>query len=367
MAPIRKIIHIDMDAFYAAVEQRDHPEYRGKPVAVGGLPEHRGVVATASYEARRYGIHSAMSSYQALKRCPDLIFLQPHFQVYKDVSRQIRGIFADYTDLIEPLSLDEAYLDVTQNKRHMASATGIAQEIRERIRQETGLTASAGVSYNKFLAKVASDVNKPDGICVIPPDRAEAFLEQLPIGRFYGIGKKTEPRLKELGIHTGADLKALSEEALERLFGRSAGFYYRMVRGQDDRPVETTWVRKSVGAENTFAEDLEDPQAMLAELEPLAAEVLEWMHQRKTYGRTLTLKVKYANFQQVTRSRTVAAPLTDLDTILTLLRTLLAQTDAGPRKVRLLGLSVSKLGPLTSPETIPPIESTTEQQLRLPF
>jgi DNA polymerase-4 len=364
MPPIRKIIHIDMDAFYAAVEQRDHPEYRGKPVAVGGLPEHRGVVATASYEARQYGIHSAMSSYQAIKRCPDLVFLQPRFSVYKDVSRQIRAIFAEYTDLIEPLSLDEAYLDVTRNKPNIASATILAREIRARIRQETGLTASAGVSYNKFLAKVASDVNKPDGLCVITPENAEAFLEQLPIGRFYGIGKKTEPRLKALGIHTGADLKALSDEAMAQLFGRSAGFYYHMVRGQDDRPVETTWVRKSVGAENTFVTDLDDPQAMLAELEPLASEVLAWMHQRKTYGRTLTLKVKYADFQQITRSRTVQAPLTDLPSMMTLLQELLAQTEAGARKVRLLGVSLSKLGSLS--EHAGTTQAPTDQQLRLP-
>jgi DNA polymerase-4 len=365
MPPIRKIIHIDMDAFYAAVEQRDHPEYQGKPVAVGGRPEQRGVVATASYEARRYGIHSAMSSYKALKLCPDLIFLTPRFDVYKQVSQHIRQIFADYTDMIEPLSLDEAYLDVTQNKKHIASATVIAREIRERIRQETGLTASAGVSYNKFLAKVASDVNKPDGLCVITPECAEAFLEQLPIGRFYGIGKKTEPKLKALGIHSGADLKALSEESIERLFGRSAEFYYQMVRGHDDRPVETHWIRKSVGAENTFAEDLDDPQAMLTELETLATEVLEWMHQRNLYGRTLTLKVKYADFQQITRSRTVDTPLTDLVSIMTLLQTLLMQTEAGPRKVRLLGLSLSKLGSPTEPNE--PKSGSPEQQLLLPL
>lgn len=343
----RKIIHIDMDAFYASVEQCDYPEYRGQPIAVGGLPEKRGVVATASYEARRYGIHSAMSSYRALKLCPNLIFVRPRFEAYKAVSLQIRRIFADYTDLIEPLSLDEAYMDVTVNKPNIPSATLIAREIKARIREETGLTASAGVSYNKFLAKVASDLNKPDGLTVITPQQAESFIEQLPIGKFYGIGKKTEPRLKAMGIHTGADLKALSEETMEQLFGRSAPFYYNMVRGVDHREVETSWTRKSVGAENTFEHDLEDPEEMLEALRPLVQEVLDWMHSHETYGRTLTLKVKYADFQQVTRSRTVDAPLKTLDAMLDLVAQLLATTEAGTRKVRLLGVSMAKLDEVT--------------------
>jgi DNA polymerase-4 len=339
----RKIIHIDMDAFYASVEQRDHPEYRGKPIAVGGLPEKRGVVATASYEARKYGIHSAMSSYRALKLCPDLIFVRPRFDAYKEASLQIRRIFADYTDLIEPLSLDEAYLDITENKPGIPSATLIAREIKARIFAETGLTASAGVSYNKFLAKVASDLNKPDGLTLITPQQAERFIETLPIGKFYGIGQKTEPRLKAMGIHTGADLKALPEEAMEQLFGRSAPFYYQMVRGVDERPVETSWIRKSVGAENTFERDLEDPAEMLEELRPLVLDVLDWMRRNDTYGRTLTLKVKYDDFQQITRSRTVDAPLTTLEDIMALLQSLLATTEAGKRKVRLLGVSLAKL------------------------
>lgn len=361
MTNLRKIIHIDMDAFFASVEQRDHPEYRGLPIAVGGRPEARGVVATASYEARQFGVRSAMSAYKALKLCPQLIFVPARFDAYKEASARIREIFEDYTDRVEPLSLDEAYLDVTENRKNMPSATLITYEIKQRILRETGLTASAGVSYNKFLAKVASDYNKPNGLFVIPPHQAEAFIEQLPIGRFYGIGQKTEPRLKAMGIQTGGDLKNLPDEELERIFGRSAGFYYNLVRGQDDRPVETEWVRKSVGAENTFATDLSDPVIMLAELQPLAMDVLDWMRRHDTYGRTLTLKVKYADFRQVTRSRTEAQPIRDLDTLMRLLAQLLNLTEAGARPVRLLGLSISKLVPALEPE----VEAPESQQLRL--
>ncbi len=350
----RKIIHIDMDAFYAAVEQRDFPEYQGLPIAIGGRPETRGVIATASYEARQFGVRSAMSSFKAMKLCPHLIIRPGRFDAYKAVSRQIRAIFADYTDLIEPLSLDEAYLDITDNKKQIASATLLAYEIKQRILSETGLTASAGVSYNKFLAKVASDFNKPNGLCVIPPHQAESFIEKLPIGRFYGIGQKTEPKLKAMGIRTGADLKALTPETMASLFGRSAQFYYQLVRGQDERPVETDWVRKSIGSENTFIEDLSDRAVMLAELRPLAAEVLAWMQKHDIYGRTLTLKVKYADFQQVTRSRTLAKPIQNLETIMNQLSELLALTEAGPRKVRLLGLSLSKLGETEALPSAPP-------------
>lgn len=364
----RKIIHIDMDAFYASVEQRDHPEYRGRPIAVGGPPEKRGVVATASYEARKYGVHSAMSSYRALKLCPALILVYPRFDAYKEASLQIRRIFADYTDLIEPLSLDEAYLDVTENKPNMPSATLIAREIKARIRQETGLTASAGVSYNKFLAKVASDINKPDGLTVITPQQAERFIEALPIGKFYGIGKKTEPRLKAMGIHTGADLKALPEETMEQLFGRSAPFYYQMARGIDERPVETSWVRKSLGAENTFEHDLQDVAEMLDELRPLAQDVLDWMHRNQTYGRTLTLKVKYDDFQQITRSRTVDEPLRTVESMMDLLAVLLATTEAGQRKIRLLGVSMAKLeGPSECQNDEPSPSEPVTRQLFLDF
>lgn len=347
----RKIIHIDMDAFYASVEQRDHPEYRGKPVAVGGQPERRGVVAAASYEARRYGVRSAMSSYKALQLCPQLVFLYPRFEAYKEVSQQIRAIFAEYTDLIEPLSLDEAYLDVTENKKGMASATHIAQAIKQRILEDTGLTASAGVSYNKFLAKVASDYQKPNGLYVITPAQAEKFIAQLPIGQFYGIGAKTAPKLKAMGIHTGADLKTLSQPQMEDLFGKSATFYTQLLHGQDDRPVETDWVRKSVGSENTFPQDLSDPEVMLDELRPLAEEVFSWMERHQTYGRTLTLKVKYSNFQQITRSRTVEHPFKTIEMIMQWLETLLNQTEAATRPVRLLGLSLSNLEPENEDES----------------
>lgn len=346
----RKIIHIDMDAFYASVEQRDNPALKGRPVAVGGQPQKRGVIAAASYEARKYGVRSAMSSYKAVRLCPQLILMPPRFDAYKQVSGHIHGIFSEYTDVIEPLSLDEAYLDVTENKKGIASATQIAREIKARIRQDTGLTASAGVSYNKFLAKIASDMDKPDGLFVIRPSQAEAFIEKLPVGDFYGIGQKTAPRLKALGFHTGADLKVLTLQELERLFGSGAEFYYDLLRGRDDRPVESEWIRKSVGAENTFETDLEDPEEMLGHLEPLAAEIVGWMERSRTFGRTLTLKVKYADFQQVTRSRTVPEPICTVQDMLALAKELLALTEAGPRKVRLLGLSMSKLGDPTITE-----------------
>lgn len=365
----RKIIHIDMDAFYASVEERDHPEYRGRPLAVGGHPHKRGVISTANYAARKFGIRSALSSYRAVQLCPDLLLVPPRFDAYKAVSMQIRAIFAEVTDRIEPLSLDEAYLDVTENKLRLASATQIAQYIKRRIREMTGLTASAGVSYNKFLAKVASDYQKPDGLCVIPPAKAGEFIAQLPIGKFYGVGQKTEPRLKAIGIHTGADLRALKFEEMQQLFGRSAEFYYGLARGLDNRPVETEWVRKSIGSETTFEHDLEDPEEMLEELQPLAAEVMDWMDRHDTYGRTLTLKVKYADFQQVTRSRTVAEPIRHVETMMALAKELLSTTEAGPKKVRLLGLSMAKLTDPDEgePQHRPhPANTEDEQQLRLP-
>lgn len=364
----RKIIHVDMDAFFAAVEERDHPEYRGKPLAVGGHPSKRGVISTANYIARQYGVRSALSSYRAVQLCPKLVLLHPRFEAYKTASLQIREIFATVTERVEPLSLDEAYLDVTENKLGLPSATAVAQYIKRRIREITGLTASAGVSYNKFLAKVASDYRKPDGLCVIPPAKAADFIAQLPIGKFYGIGQKTEPRLQALGLHTGADLRALSFEEMLQLFGRSADFYYGLVRGVDDREVETTWVRKSVGAETTFEQDLDQREDMLAELRPLALELLEWMKQNRTYGRTLTLKVKYADFQQITRSRTLGHPILGLDEMLALAEELLNLTEAGARKVRLLGLSVSKLDSLKKdPLSEASDLETASQQLRLPI
>jgi DNA polymerase-4 len=363
MSNPRKLIHIDMDAFYASVEQRDFPQYRDLPLAVGGSTAQRGVIATASYEARAFGVKSAMSSYKALKICPSLILVPCRFEAYTKVSDQIRAIFADYTDLVEPLSLDEAYLDVTENRKNSPSATLIAYEIKQRILAETGLTASAGVSYNKFLAKVASDFNKPNGLCVIQPHQAQAFINQLPIGQFYGIGKKTEPRLKAMGIYTGADLRALPEQTLQALFGRSANFYYQLARGQDHRAVETNWVRKSVGAENTFSQDISDKTRLMTELRLLAEEVMDWMIRHHTFGRTLTLKVKYADFKQITRSRTEPEAFREMETMMKSLNQLLHLTEAGAKPVRLLGLSLSKLGKPNEPQAT----TVNPQQLTLPL
>src|SRR5215207_3815245 len=287
----RKIIHIDMDAFYASVEQRDNPELRGKPVAVGGSRE-RGVVAAASYEARKFGVRSAMPSITAKRMCPDLIFVKPRFDVYKAVSLQIRAIFAEHTLLIEPLSLDEAYLDVTKNLQGIASATEIAQAIRAKIKAETGLTASAGVSYNKFLAKLASDHRKPDGIFVITPRLGADFVEQLPVGKFHGIGPATTAKMNGYGIHTGADLRAQSLEFLCGHFGKSGGYYYWISRGVDERRVHADRVRKSVGAENTFMSDLTDIGAARAALAPIIEKVWGYCQTSGTRGRTVTLKVK---------------------------------------------------------------------------
>src|SRR5690242_10975195 len=289
---VRKVIHIDMDAFYASVEQRDDPQLRGKPVAVGGS-EARGVVAAASYEARKFGVRSAMPSLIAKRKCPDLIVVKPRFEVYKAVSGEIRAIFAEYTPLVEPLSLDEAYLDVTENLKGVASATRIAQEIRARIRAETGLTASAGVSYNKFLAKLASDQNKPDGLFVITPRMGPAFVEALPVGRFHGVGPATEARMHRLGIRTGADLKAQSLAVLEQQFGKAGSFFHAIARGIDHRPVQPNRERKSIGSENTFARDLTRFEEMRAELQPLVDQVWGWCERTGVRGRTVTLKVKY--------------------------------------------------------------------------
>ncbi len=359
---MKKIIHIDMDAFYASVEQRDNPAYRGKPIVVGAPPDRRGVVAAASYEARQFGIRSAMASFQAAQRCPDVIFVPPRFEVYTHVSQQIRAIFAEYTNLIEPLSLDEAYLDVTENKKGLSSATLIAREIKARIFEETGLTASAGVSYNKFLAKVASDMDKPNGLYLILPEKAESFLERLPIEKFYGIGKVTAAKMMSLGIHTGGDLKKFSEEELFQMFGKLGLFYYRIVRGQDDREVENEWIRKSIGAENTFDTDLLAMEDLVRELAPLAREVHDWMQRHNTYGRTVTLKVKYDNFRQITRSKTGWDVVDDYDDLMDTLKALLLKTEAGKRKVRLVGVSVSNFG-----QKIALPEQPNVRQLRLEF
>ncbi|WP_317238997.1 DNA polymerase IV [Hymenobacter sp. 5516J-16] len=300
----RKIIHLDMDAFYASVEQRDNPVLRGKPVAVGGSRQ-RGVVAAASYEARQFGVRSAMPSSTALRKCPELVFVKPRFEVYKEVSRQIRAIFAEYTPLIEPLSLDEAYLDVTENLKGIALATQVAREIRAAILQKTQLTASAGISYNKFLAKLASDYRKPNGQFVIRPSQGLEFVAGLAVGQFHGIGPATAARLNHLGIFSGLDLRQQSETFLRQHFGKAGSHYYRIARAQDFRPVVPDRLRKSIGSETTFEQDLLTPEELTTGLQPCLASV--WQHCQRTglRGRTVTLKVKYADFQQITRSRTL--------------------------------------------------------------
>ncbi|WP_416672120.1 DNA polymerase IV [Egbenema bharatensis] len=337
----RKIIHVDMDAFYASVEQRDRPSYRGKPIVVGGTPEQRGAVAAASYEARRFGVHSAMPSRVAVRRCPDLIFVKPRFEVYRAVSEQIRAIFHNYTDLVEPLALDEAYLDVTENKAGLPSATWVAQAIKAEIYQETQLTASAGVSINKFLAKIASGMDKPNGLYLIPPEQAEDFIAQLPIDRFHGVGTVTASKMHQLGIFTGADLRQWSELDLQHHFGKVGCFFYRIARGQDERLVNANRIRKSIGVETSFKVDLDDRPAVVAALGQLAPVLKDRMDRRQCYGRTLTVKLKYADYQQITRSRTMAYWVQDVETILAVALELLAAIELEGRRVRLLGLSTS--------------------------
>ena len=340
--PVRKIIHIDMDAFYASVEQRDDPGLRGRPVAVGGS-KARGVVAAASYEARAFGVRSAMASVTAQRKCPELVFVRPRFDVYGTVSAQIHAIFADYTDLIEPLSLDEAYLDVTQDRRGLGTATAIAQEIRARIRAETKLTASAGVSYNKFIAKLASDHNKPDGLCVITPRQGPAFVQQQPVKRFHGVGPVTQRRMEALGILTGADMAAWPLAELERHFGSSAAYYHRAAHGIDDRPVRADRVRKSIGAERTFEVDLIDGAALEAAMEPVLDALMERIERKGAAGRTVTLKLKFSDFTQITRARSVAPTMRGREEIQALARGLLRAELPLPRSVRLLGVTLSGL------------------------
>jgi len=339
---IRKIIHVDMDAFYASVEQRDNPELRNKPVAVGGS-KRRGVVAAASYEARKFGVHSAMPSVTAIRKCPDLIFAKPQFGVYKEVSLQIREIFQSYTDLVEPLSLDEAYLDVTENNFNNPSATIIAQEIRAKIKDETKLTASAGVSFNKFLAKVASDFNKPDGITVVTPDQADDFINKLPIKKFYGIGKVTASRMIAMNIKTGADLRKLSKEELKTKFGKAGGFYYHIVRGEDSREVKTHRTRKSLGAERTFDEDIIDADFMYLELKKIVGITWKRLQKAETSGKTVTLKIKYFNFVQTTRSTTLPGCVDSEEMLLDITKSLLYSPEYPPNPVRLLGVTLSNL------------------------
>jgi DNA polymerase IV len=341
-APIRKIIHVDMDAFFASVEQRDNPALRGKPVAVGGSSK-RGVVAAASYEARAFGVKSAMPSVTASRHCPDLIFVKSRFDAYREVSRQIRDIFARHTDLIQPLSLDEAYLDVTHDKQGIGSAVKIAKLIRAAIREETGLTASAGVSYNKFIAKLASDQNKPDGMCVILPEQGAEFVAGLPVRRFHGVGPRTAEKMAKLGIQTGADLAGRSEEWLCQHFGSWGSYLFRAARGIDDRPVNANSIRKSIGGETTYFDDKSSTAELRGALEEIIELVWERIERYRAQGKTLVLKARYADFRTVTRSRTVGHIIADRAEFSALGHALLDQLLPAQMGIRLLGLTLSGL------------------------
>lgn len=343
MDAVRKIIHIDMDAFFAAVEERDFPRYRGKPLVVGGMPDSRGVVSTCSYEARKYGIHSAMPSAHAYRLCPHAIFVKPRFDAYREAALGIRAIFSEYTELYEPLSLDEAYLDVSHAGHCHGSATLIAKDIKNKIRRQTALTASAGISYNKFLAKIASDINKPDGLYVITPDLAERFVAQLPIGKFHGIGRTTEAKMHELGIHNGAGLRKYPLEFLLQHFGKTGSYYYHIARGIDNRPVTAQRESKSIGAEITFQQDLGDQRLMLLHLQNLFEKVLARVQNKNLCARTLTVKIKYHDFEQITRSRTAGKAIDNIGAAMKIIHELLHSTEAGIRKVRLLGITLSNL------------------------
>ena len=336
---IRKILHIDMDAFYASVEQRDDPSLRGRPVAVGSAAA-RGVVAAASYEARVFGVKSALPSVTALRRCPELVFVRPRFDVYRAVSRQIHAIFSEFTDVIQPLSLDEAYLDVTADARGLGTAWATAKAIRARIREETGLTASAGISYNKFLAKLASDHRKPNGQFAVTPDMGGAWVETLPVSRFHGVGPVTAAKMKRLGIDSGADLRAQSLAFLQRHFGSAAGWYHDIARGIDERPVNPNRIRKSSGSETTFDRDLTDPAEIEAGVIEMADDVWDWCDKAQAFGRTVTVKVKYGDFQQITRSRTLGPVRSHAalrEAALVLMRSVLPT----PKGIRLVGVTVS--------------------------
>lgn len=337
----RKIIHIDMDAFYASVEQMDNPDYKGKPLAVGGGSE-RGVVAAASYEARKFGVRSAMSGFQARKICPQLIFVKPRFYRYKEISQQIRAIFYDYTDLVEPLSLDEAYLDVTENKKHHPSATMIAREIRQRIFNEVGLKASAGISNSKFVAKIASDINKPNGQKTIAPEEVEEFLEGLGVEKFFGIGKVTAAKMFQLGIFTGSDLKKKSLEFLTQHFKKSGEHYYNIVRGLHYSEVKPNRLQKSIAAEHTFSKNLTSEVYMMDRLETIAEEIESRLRRSSVAGKTITLKIKYSDFSMQTRSKTLPDFVKDKKVLLATVKELLYQ-DRILESVRLLGISVSNL------------------------
>ncbi len=340
---VRKILHIDMDAFFASVEQRDFPELRGKPVIVGGQPESRGVVAACSYEARQFGVHSAMPSAQAAKLCKGAIFVPHRFEVYREASAQIHNVFKAYTEHIEPLSLDEAYLDVTTKAAEVGSATQIAKDIKRDIKNRTDLIASAGVSYNKFLAKIASDMDKPDGLYVIRPEAADAFIEQLEIRKFFGVGKVTEKKMHKRGIFTGADLKALDKAKLTQYFGRSGDYYYNIARGIDDRPVRVHRERKSIGAETTFEKNLLNKAQIWQKLLSLCERVERTLQTKGLQARTVTLKVKYSDFTLNTRSKTSLSAVQNQAHLIEVLPELLKKTEVGSRPIRLVGVSVSTL------------------------
>jgi len=354
---IRHILHVDMDAFYASVEQRDNPALRGKPIAVGS-PTARGVVAAASYEARAFGVRSALASITAKRRCPDLIFVPPRFDVYRAVSTEIRQIFAEYTDLIEPLSLDEAYLDVTQNKHNITLASDVATIIRAQIKEVTGLNASAGISYNKFLAKMASDLNKPNGQAVITPKNGPAFVEKLAVKKFHGVGPATAAKMEKLGILTGSDLKAQSLSFLQTHFGKSGFWYYQIARAIDERPVQPDRPRKSIGAEDTFASDIFEFERAKRQLAPLAAKVWQHCLTKDLSGKTVTLKIKYTDFQIITRSRTFHKFIQAETELLNVAIKLLEATFPTSKGIRLLGITLSSLHAKNG---------TQETQFSLPF
>ncbi len=363
MEKFRKIIHIDMDAFYASVEQLDNPELRGKPIAVGGSSQ-RGVVAAASYEARKFGVRSAMSSVIAKKNCPQLIVVKPRFERYKELSDRIRSVFFEYTDLVEPLSLDEAYLDVTENKKGLPSATLIAREIRQKIKEKTGLNASAGISINKFIAKVASDVNKPNGQKTVPPEEVEEFLGNLQIRKFYGVGKVTAEKMYQLGIFKGSDLKKRSEEFLSENFGKSGRHYYHVVRGIHLSEVKPNRIRKSLGAERTFNENISSEIFMLERLQNIAEEIERRLKKSEVAGKTITLKIKYSDFTLQTRSKTLPYFIADKDVILEVAKELLYQ-EKMKNSVRLLGISLSNLN--TEDEESEDAKKEIAVQLRFEF
>ena len=362
-ARVRKIIHVDMDAFYASVEQKDNPALKGKPLAVGGGAK-RGVVAAASYEAREFGVRSAMSGYLARQKCPELIFVKPRFERYKEISLEIREIFKGFTDLVEPLSLDEAYLDVTENKTGIPSATLIAREIRDRIYRKTGLTASAGISINKFIAKIASDIHKPNGQKTIPPEEVSAFLRDLEIRKFYGVGRVTAEKMHNLGIFKGSDLLLKSREFLQSHFGKSGEHYYKVVRGIHQSPVHPTRTPKSVGAERTFSENLSSEIFMLDRLSAIATELESRLKAKKRAGKTITLKIKYSDFRLQTRSKTLPYYVSSASLILETTKELLYQ-ETLQNSVRLLGISLSNLNTDKTPSE--PSENSVQVQLKFDF